>query len=267
MPVEWEPCAEELRLSLDVGSPGVPTDTGTESPLPLSKLGPLLKAVFSVAELELFLSLFVFSGVAMVGVFSADPAFFCEGLGRLDVVTVPPRDGRPMREDCRGGCGNDAMLTDFLTDFSPEVAAEDLLVIVLSVGTAGVDAACACDFGRGIAAFEGVRSFEGVCGAEGLRGEKFEAFKEGLGRLLRVLDMGNGGNAAVGGSYGGNAVGAAPNVVAIVGLGVSMKSWPLCCQRTAVIEQADTTPEEILSRAEIGISTYSMLAWTTLADQ
>lgn len=136
------------------------------------------------------------------GVLSADSAFLRDGAGRFDVVIVPPSDGRPTR-DSLGGCGKDAILTDFLTDLSPLEAAEALLSArFFSVGTTGVDAACvaAGDLGTGMAGFEGARSLEGVCGAEGIRGDMPEAFTRGFGRLLRVLGTGSGGSAAVGGS-------------------------------------------------------------------
>lgn len=108
-----------------------------------------------------------------------------------------------MREDTLGGCGKEAMLTDFLSVFSPTPFAT-LLAIVFSGGTVGAVTVCCGVFGRGMVAFEGIRSLEGVCGADGMRAVELELLASCEGRLFRVLDMGNGGRAVVGGSKGGN---------------------------------------------------------------
>ena len=85
------------------------------------------------------------------------------------------------------------MLTDRRTVLSAG-ASPGCKATVLRVGTAGVVDACWARTGRAV--LEGVLSFEGVVGAEGRR-------DVGEGRLLRVLGVGSGGRAEVGGSLGG----------------------------------------------------------------
>ena len=94
------------------------------------------------------------------------------------VSTALPREGLPMREEpfSRGGCGKEAMLTTFLTDFSPPCSDAFEADMLLSVGTSGVEDVCCgvLALGIGMVGLEGLRSFEGVCGAEGLRREWIE---------------------------------------------------------------------------------------------
>ena len=85
-----------------------------------------------------------------------------------DEVPEPPSEGRPGRvailEFDFGGCGNEAILTVFLTVRS-WVGLAEITPLVFSVGTAGVECAC-WDFcaALGIVALDGVliASFEGV---------------------------------------------------------------------------------------------------------
>ena len=123
--VEYEPCAEELRLCGGEGklsspseprAPG-PLDIKLLSPLPFSMLGavPLVKdCTFGVAVV--FRRLRFFDAPAAPKLDSADSLLLPDGAGvkapdkglggRLDVRTLP-----------RGGCGKAFMLIVFLTVF------------------------------------------------------------------------------------------------------------------------------------------------------
>ena len=125
-----------------------------------------------------------------------------------DEVPDPPSEGRagkvPILELDLGGCGNEAMLTVFLSVRSGvgPVGLPIPLAVVFRVGIAGVETVwCGFCAATGIVALDGVRiaNFEGVCEFDEGRPESC-----GFPRLFRVFGTGSGGNAALGGAHGGS---------------------------------------------------------------